>query len=105
MKRITILLFMLGFGLISFSQNKDSVDNQTLIKLYKGLRVADVCDGMDMVGLKDAGTMDASIEPLWRDIETFAHRFCGIAVTARYVPTNKVVKNPMGKEEYKKWEG
>jgi hypothetical protein len=59
---------------------------------------------MDMVG-KDAGTMDASIEPLWRDVENFSHRFCGIAVTARYVPTNKVVKNPMGKEEFQQWEG
>jgi regulator of RNase E activity RraA len=26
-------------------------------------------------------------------------------VTARYVPTNRVVKNPMAKEEYQKWEG
>jgi regulator of RNase E activity RraA len=73
--------------------------------LYEGLRVADVCDGMDMVGLRDAGTMDAVIEPLWRDTENFGHRFCGIAVTARYVPTNKVIKNPMEKEEFQQWEG
>ncbi len=79
--------------------------DEQILKLYEGLRVADVCDGMDMVGLRDAGTMDAIIEPLWRDVENFSHRFCGIAVTARYVPTNKVVKNPMGKEEFQQWEG
>lgn len=82
-----------------------SLTDEEILKIYDGLRVADVCDGMDMVGLRDAGTMDAVIEPLWRDVENFAHRICGIAVTARYVPTNKVVKNPMGKEEYQQWEG
>jgi regulator of RNase E activity RraA len=92
------------FGFAGAKAQENLTDDQ-ILKLYDGLRVADVCDGMDMTGLRDAGTMDASIEPLWRDVETFAHRFCGIAVTARYVPTNKVVKNPMEKEEYQKWEG
>jgi regulator of RNase E activity RraA len=84
---------------------QENFTDEQILELYKGLRVADVCDGMDMVGLRDAGTMDASIEPLWRDVETFGHRFVGIAVTARYVPTNKVVKNPMEKSEFQKWEG
>jgi regulator of RNase E activity RraA len=84
---------------------QETLTDEQVLALYDGLRVADVCDGMDMVGLRDAGTMDASIEPLWRDVETFGHRFTGIAVTARYVPTNKVVKNPMEKAEYQKWEG
>src|SRR5512133_1861280 len=92
------------FGFAGAKAQENLTDDQ-ILKLYDGLRVADVCDGMDMTGLRDAGTMDASIEPLWRDVETFAHRFCGIAVTARYVPTNKVVKNPMEKEECQKWEG
>ena len=39
------------------------------LKLYKGLRVADVCDGMDMVGLMDVGLMDPKIAPLWKDIQ------------------------------------
>ena len=76
-----------------YAQN--TLTDEQILKIYEGLRVADVCDGMDMVGLRDAGTMDATIEPLWRDTENFKHRFCGIAVTARYVPTNRVVKNPM----------
>ena len=33
--------------------------------------------------------MNPAIRPLWRDTENFGHRFCGIAVTVRYVPTNK----------------
>lgn len=88
----------------SFGQKTDSIDNQTLLKLYKGLRVADVCDGMDMVGLKDAGLMDQSIAPLWKDIQTYKHQFTGIAFTVRYVPTMRVA-HPEGEsvEEYKKW--
>jgi 4-hydroxy-4-methyl-2-oxoglutarate aldolase len=106
-KRVLLFQFSLllaaGFSNPATAQ-KDLTDEQ-ILKIYEGLRVADVCDGMDMVGLRDAGTMDATIEPLWRDVENFTHRFCGIAVTARYVPTNRVIKNPMAREEYQKWEG
>jgi len=104
MKTIAILMILAGsMGFLLKAQ--ENLTDEQILTLYMGLRVADVCDGMDMVGLRDAGTMDASIEPLWRDVETFGHRFSGIAVTARYVPTNKVVKNPMEKTEYQKWEG
>ena len=51
--------------------------------------MADVSDGMHAVGLQDVGLMDPRIAPLWRDLEAFSHRVCGIAVTVRYVPTNK----------------
>jgi regulator of RNase E activity RraA len=108
MKRNWILLLqaVLLAGIFSTPvQAQKSLTDEEILKIYDGLRVADVCDGMDMVGLRDAGTMDAVIEPLWRDVENFAHRICGIAVTARYVPTNKVVKNPMGKDEFQQWEG
>lgn len=98
-------LLMLTVSMGSSMQAQETITDEQLLSLYSGLRVADVCDGMDMVGLRDAGTMDACIEPLWRDVETFGHRFQGIAVTARYVPTNKVVKNPMEKTEFQKWEG
>ncbi len=84
---------------------QDTITDDEILKLYEGLRVADVCDGMDMVGLRDAGLMDTRIEALWKDTENMTHVFCGIAITARYVPTNKVVKNPMEKEEFRKWEG
>ena len=64
-------------------------ENKRILDMYKYLRVADVSDGMDVVGLQDVGTVDQEIRPLWKDTETFAHRVIGIAVTARYVPTNK----------------
>jgi regulator of RNase E activity RraA len=79
-------------------------EDRALMKVFDGLRVADVSDGMDAVGLQDVGLMDARIAPLWRDLETFSHRVCGVAVTVRYVPTNKRASraNP---EEFKKFEG
>lgn len=64
-------------------------DNQRILKLFEGLRVADVSDGMDVVGLADVGIVDPEIKALWKDTENFTHRIVGIAVTARYVPTNK----------------
>jgi hypothetical protein len=64
-------------------------ENQSILKLYEPLRVSDVSDGMDTVGLQDIGIVDESIRPLWKDTENFTHRIVGIAVTARYVPTNK----------------
>ncbi|HEY7500429.1 MAG TPA: hypothetical protein VH740_18045 [Vicinamibacterales bacterium] len=64
-------------------------ENQKILQLYRYLRVADVSDGMDVVGLQDVGIVDPEIRALWKDTDTFAHRVVGIAVTARYVPTNK----------------
>jgi 4-hydroxy-4-methyl-2-oxoglutarate aldolase len=84
------------------SQNPTEED---ILKLYKGLRVADVSDGMDMVGLPDVGLMTQSIEPLWRNIDDFSHMFTGFAVTVRYVPTQRHVPNNMSTEEFQKWEG
>ena len=60
-----------------------------MLKLYAPLRVSDVSDGMDVIGLQDIGIADEAIQPLWRDTVNFTHRIVGIAVTARYVPTNK----------------
>jgi regulator of RNase E activity RraA len=62
-----------------------------VVSLFDGLRVADVSDGMDMAGLTDVGTVDPAIRALWTDTVDFSHRIVGIAVTARYVPTNKRV--------------
>jgi regulator of RNase E activity RraA len=64
-------------------------DNQRILKLYQDLRVSDVSDGMDVIGLADVGIVSNEIKPLWRDTVNFTHRIVGIAVTARYVPTNK----------------
>jgi 4-hydroxy-4-methyl-2-oxoglutarate aldolase len=102
MKPIVLLALLLFFH-PAVSQEK--LTDEQILKLYEGLRVADVSDGMDMVGLRDAGLMDQTIEALWKDTENMTHILRGIAVTARYIPTNKVVKNPMPKEEFQKWEG
>lgn len=100
-----IILLLLGvFSLLSASA-QDKITDEQILKLYEGLRVADVSDGLDMVGLRDAGILHQRIEPLWKDIENMSHIICGIAVTARYVPTMRVVKNPMEADEFRKWEG
>lgn len=90
-------------GSISFGKYSSEEDRE-ILRLFEGLRVADVSDGMDIVGLQDVGLMDRRIGPLWRDLENFEHRIVGIAVTARYVPTNKRA-NKMSPEEFRKWEG
>jgi 4-hydroxy-4-methyl-2-oxoglutarate aldolase len=64
-------------------------ENKRILDEYKYLRVADVSDGMDVVGLQNIGLVDPEIHALWKDTEKFSHRIVGIAVTARYVPTNR----------------
>lgn len=80
-------------------------EDKKLLELFTGLRVADVCDGMDAAGLQNIGLMDPEIRPLWRDTEKFTHRFIGIALTARYVPTQRPPAGKMKVEEYDKWAG
>jgi 4-hydroxy-4-methyl-2-oxoglutarate aldolase len=79
-------------------------DDERVLKLYEGLRVADVSDGMDMAGLQDVGLMDPDVKPLWRDVEEFKHVISGLAVTVRYVPTNKRPEK-MSAAEFRQWEG
>ena len=106
MKRLHSVFYLCAFALsISFGNAQEKLTDEQILKLYEELRVADVSDGMDMVGLRDAGLMDQKIMALWKDTDSMKHIFRGIAVTARYVPTNKVLKNPMPKEEFQKWEG
>lgn len=106
MMKISSLLILFAFAVNNLdAQLTDKLSDEQILKLYEPLRVADVSDGMDFVGLRNAGLMNQSIVPLWRDINDFSHRISGIAVTARYIPTNKVVKNPMPYDEYKSWEG
>jgi 4-hydroxy-4-methyl-2-oxoglutarate aldolase len=90
-------------SLIRFRQYSVQED-QEILRQYEGLRVADVSDGMDMAGLADVGLMDPEMKPLWRDVENFRHRICGVAVTVRYVPTNRR-PSKMTPEEFRNWEG
>jgi regulator of RNase E activity RraA len=90
-------------GFISFEAYTQQEDDE-ILAAFAGLRVADVSDGMDVVGLQDVGLVDPEIRTLWRDIDGFTHRFCGVAVTVRYVPTNR--RAPMMTEgEFRDWEG
>ena len=72
-------------------------ERQEMIGLYQGLRVTDVCDGMDRCGLQDVGLLDWEIRPLWRDAEQFRHRIYGFAHTVRFVPTMR--RMPTGTPE------
>jgi 4-hydroxy-4-methyl-2-oxoglutarate aldolase len=73
-------------------ENKTFDDSQEarrqILALYRDMRVTDICDGMDLIGLQDVGLMDNDIRPLWRDEENFTHRFVGFAITVRYVPSD-----------------
>jgi regulator of RNase E activity RraA len=80
-------------------------DDQKILALFKGLRVSDVVDGMDAAGLQDIGTMDPEIHPLWRDTQSLSHRFVGVAVTARYVPTQSPPAGKMATAAYEDWAG
>jgi 4-hydroxy-4-methyl-2-oxoglutarate aldolase len=80
-------------------------EDQALLALFAGLRVADVTDGMDAVGLQNVGLMDPEVHPLWKDTRDYSHRFIGIAVTARYVPTQRAAAGKRPVEDYDRWSG
>ena len=85
-------------------QSYTLAEDRQILALYRDLRVADVSDGMDMAGLQDIGLMDPAIRPLWRDTDQFSHRFAGVAVTVRYLPTNRRPAK-MPPDEFRNWEG
>ncbi|MFW5985177.1 MAG: RraA family protein [Halanaerobiaceae bacterium] len=78
--------------------NNNSKERDELLDLFSDLRVADVRDGMDFVGLHHYGSMDPDIRPLERV------RACGIARTARYLPYEGEIPE-MTPEEYGDWSG
>jgi len=119
MKNLFLSLLTLIFTIPSFAQEKTEIEkgmnlipthvyleeeDEELLKLYENLRVADVSDGMDMVGLPNVGLVDEAIHPDWIDTEELSHIIRGIAVTARYVPTQKPDRPKPG-EDFKTWEG
>jgi 4-hydroxy-4-methyl-2-oxoglutarate aldolase len=111
-------LLALGFAVPAFAQTATTgekgfisvraysqAEDDAVLKAYEGLRVADVADGLDVVGLQDVGLVDPAIHALWKDTEEFRHRFTGIAVTVRYVPTNRRLTRLMTPDDFHKWEG
>jgi 4-hydroxy-4-methyl-2-oxoglutarate aldolase len=79
-------------------------EDQELLKLYEGLRVADVSDGMDRVGLPGQGLVDPAIHPSWVSYPSLAHVIRGIALTVRYVPTMRPDRPEPG-ADFDAWEG
>jgi len=78
-------------------------EDARLLELYQGLRVADVSDGMDRAGLPNTGLVDPAIHALWLDLDSLSHVIRGIAVTARYVPTQRPDR-PAPEEDFSAWE-
>lgn len=78
-------------------------EDAKILELYKNLRAADVSDGLDMVGLPGTGLVDPAIHASWTYPKDFTHVFRGIAITVRYVPTQKSDRPAPG-EAFSKWE-
>lgn len=79
-------------------------ENQAIVKQFEDLRVTDVVDGLDVVGLQDVTIMDPAISPLWRDEQKFTHRIYGVAVTLRIVPPQERAPFFPNHDEFAKWE-
>jgi len=122
MKNITLLFIFLALLTINqaFSQTIDkemlargmnfiptttftAEDDARILELFRNLRVADVSDGLDMAGLPGIGLISPEIHACWTDPKDFKHVFRGIAVTVRYVPTQRPALPAHG-EEFSKWE-
>jgi 4-hydroxy-4-methyl-2-oxoglutarate aldolase len=58
---------------------------------------------MDKVGLANVGLMSAEIQAAWKDTQHYSHRFVGIAVTARYVPTQRPPAAAMETKAFDQW--
>lgn len=71
--------------------------NTEVVRLFKGLRVADVRDGLDWIGMPNKGSVDRSIMPIAEGM-----KFCGPAFTVRSRVTQKQVPMITG-EEYTTW--
>jgi len=85
-------------------QDYSDVDHMPLVRQFEGLRVTDVLDAMQALGLQDIGMMSHDIRPLWRDnTPAISHRICGVAVTYQYLPTNKPQPGKMPYAEFRKW--
>ena len=61
-------------------------------------------DGMDRVGLPTTGLVSHEIHADWVDTETMSHVIRGVAVTVRYVPTQRPM-GPAPGEDWNTWEG
>jgi regulator of RNase E activity RraA len=73
------------------------MNTSEVVALFKGLRVTDVRDGMDWVGLHTKGTVGREISPLFQGAQAV-----GVARTIRLRPSQKTVPH-MTPDEYTRW--
>ncbi|WP_284386900.1 RraA family protein [Devosia yakushimensis] len=71
--------------------------NQEVLELFKGLRLADIRDGMDWAGLHNVGSVDPAIGPVFQGAEAM-----GIAHTVLCRPTQVRIPT-MPPEDYEAW--
>ncbi len=67
-----------------------------ILDIVAKLRVTDIRDGLDWIGLHHTGTVSPDIRPLWRT------KAAGFAQTFRQTPTQKTVPT-MSPDDYTKW--
>lgn len=82
-----------------------AAEDERDLKLYDNLRVCDVIDALDAVGLQGVTTMDRSIRPLWRDNEKLTHRIHGVALTVRLMPAQETSPRFASHAAERTWEG
>jgi 4-hydroxy-4-methyl-2-oxoglutarate aldolase len=85
-------------------QTYTAEQDSQMLKLYEGLRVADVIDGLDAVGLPEVTMMDKRIRPLWRDEQKITHRIHGVALTIRLVPAQATWRQFTSHADERQWE-
>ncbi len=73
------------------------MDYPEIEKLFEGLRVSDVRDGMDWIGLFSKGTVHRDIRPLFDGA-----RVAGPALTVRLVASHEQAP-PLSPDEYTEW--
>jgi len=74
----------------------DNQKRQAILDTVANLRVTDIRDGMDWVGLHHVGSVDVDIRPLWRT------KAAGFAQTYRHLPTQQRVPE-LSPDDYTKW--
>ena len=74
----------------------DAAKRKQVLDTVAQLRVTDIRDGMDWMGLHHVGTVDPEIRPLWRT------KAAGFAQTYRHLPTKQRVPE-LSPEDYTKW--
>ena len=74
----------------------DNERKKAILDIVAKLRVTDIRDGLDWVGLHHFGTVSPEIRPLWRT------KAAGFALTMRHVPTQQKVPE-LTPDEYTRW--